>query len=34
MNAEQFSQLYLDIGRKCENAEISTKALDLRRQEN
>lgn len=28
--AEQFALLYLDIEKKCENAEISTKALDLR----
>lgn len=28
--AEQFSLLYLDIEKKCGNAEISTKALDLR----
>lgn len=28
--AEQFAELFDDLRRKCENAEISTKALDLR----
>ena len=27
---EQFAQLFLDLQKKCENAEISEKALDLR----
>lgn len=27
---EQFVQLFLDLQKKCENAEISSKALDLR----